>query len=52
MMKNTSCINKKENVISQSRTISKWENQFIDKLKSRKQKIIELYPIDKLKKKE
>ena len=38
----------KENVISQSLIISKWEKEFIDKLKSRKQEIIELYPIDKL----
>ena len=48
MMKNIFYSQNKENVISQSRTISKWENEFIDKLKSRKQEIIELYPIDKL----
>ena len=48
MMKNNFYSQNKENVISQSRTISKWENEFIDKLKSRKQEIIDLYPIDKL----
>ena len=48
MMKNIFYSQNKEDVISQSHIISKWENEFIDKLKSRKQEIIELYPIDKL----